>query len=124
MQFVVLIYDDKSLAGELPEGEYDEMMRGCIRHADELRESGHLLASQKLQEPSTAKTIRVRNGRSSVVDGPFAETKEVLGGFNLIEAKDWDEAMRIAHSFPWARTGSVEVRPVDDFDAVRRAVGA
>lgn len=124
MQFLVLIYEDRSLLDALPEGEYDSMMRGCIAHADELRESGHLLASQKLQPPATARTIRVRNGRNNVIDGPFAETKEVLGGFNLIEAENWDEAMRIAHSFPWSRTGSIEVRPVEDFEAVRQAVGA
>ena len=68
--------------------------------------------------------MRIRNGRTRVVDGPFAETKEMLGGFNLIEAADIDEAVRIAGEFPWTETGSVEVRPVRDFDAVRRRVGA
>jgi hypothetical protein len=77
-----------------------------------------------LQAPPTARSIRVRNGRQVVVDGPFTETKEVLGGFNLIEAADMDEAVRIASSFPWAQVGCVEVRPVQDFEAVRRRVGA
>jgi hypothetical protein len=78
----------------------------------------------QLDAASTGKTVRVRNGRTSVVDGPFAETKEILGGFNLIEAADIDEAVRIAAEFPWAETGCIEVRPVRDMDAVRRRVGA
>ena len=68
--------------------------------------------------------MRVREGRTRVVDGPFAETKEYLAGFNLIEAADMDEALRIAQSFPWSQTGCIEVRPVRDMDAVRRRVGA
>jgi hypothetical protein len=68
--------------------------------------------------------VRVRNGRGSVLDGPFAETKEMLGGFNLIEAADMDEAVRIASEFPWTRIGSIEVREVRDMDAERRRVGA
>jgi hypothetical protein len=66
--------------------------------------------------------VRIRNGRTTTVDGPFAEAKEMLGGFNLIEARDIDEAVRIAAEFPWARTGCVEVRPVQDIKAVRRRV--
>jgi hypothetical protein len=77
-----------------------------------------------LANPGAAKSIRVRNGRSTTLDGPFAETKEVLGGFNLIEAENMDEALRIAAEFPWAATGCVEVRPVQDIDEVRRRVGA
>jgi hypothetical protein len=76
-----------------------------------------------LESPRTAKSVRVRNGRVKAVDGPFAETKEMLGGFNLIEARDMDEAVEIASHFPWARTGCVEVRPVRDIDAVRLRVG-
>ena len=68
--------------------------------------------------------MRVRGGAVRVSDGPFAETKEVLGGFNLIEATDMDEALRIAATFPWAATGCIEVRPVRDMHAVRRQVGA
>lgn len=123
MKYLLLIYSDDALLDSLPEGEADTMMRGCFGHADELREEGRLLESQQLEAPATAKSVRVRNGRVSVVDGPFAETKEMLGGFNLIEAADLDEAIRIAAAFPWARTGCVEVRPVRDLSAVRRRVG-
>jgi hypothetical protein len=124
VQFLLLVYSDPALLDALPDGDFDTMMRGCIRHADELKAQGCLLASQQLEAPSTAKSVRVRNGRATVLDGPFAETKEVLAGFNLIEADSLDEAVRIAHEFPWTRTGSIEVRPVRDFGAVRKRVGA
>lgn len=124
MQYLMLINIDQSLLDTLPADEYDTMMRGCIGKADELRNTGQLLESQQLEAPATARTLRVRSGRSTVMDGPFAETKEVLAGFNLIEAPDIETAMRIAAEFPWACYGSIEVRPVRDFEAVRRRVGA
>lgn len=124
MKFLVMIYNDAALLDALPAGEFDTTMRGCFEHADELRQAGSLLDSQQLQPPSTAKTLRVRGGRTTIVDGPFAETKEILGGFNLIEAENMDEALRIAAEFPWAATGCIEVRPVLDMNAVRRRVGA
>jgi hypothetical protein len=124
MQFIALIYNDPNLLGSLPEGKADTMMRGCIAHADELWRDGRLLESRMLSDASTARSIRVRDGKLTTLDGPFAETKELLGGFNLIEARDMDEAIEIASGFPWASTGCVEVRAVEDFDAVRRRVGA
>jgi hypothetical protein len=124
MKYLLLIYNDETLLDTLPSGEADAMMRGCFRHADELRDEGCLVDSQQLEPPATAKSVRWRNGRVSVVDGPFAETKEMLGGFNLIEAESLEEAVRIASEFPWARTGCVEVRPVRDIGEVRRRVGA
>ena len=83
-----------------------------------------MLESQQLEGRETAKSVRLRNGRISIVDGPFAETKELLAGFNVIEAENMDEAVRIATEFPWTQTGCVEVRPIVDMDAVRRRVGA
>ncbi|MBA8885887.1 hypothetical protein FHW12_000078 [Dokdonella fugitiva] len=124
MKFLMLVYTDDAMLQELPEGEYDRLMHGCITHADELKGEGKLLESQQLEAGNTAKSLRVRNGRASVVDGPFAETKEILGGFNLIEAADIDEAVRMAMEFPWARFGCIELRPVRDFDQVRERVGA
>ena len=123
MQFIALIYNDPTLLDSLPQGEADAMMRGCLSHADQLRRDGRLLESRMLAEANTARSIRVRDGRMTALDGPYAEAKEVLGGFNLIEAADMDEAVRIAAEFPWARTGCVEVRAVEDIDAVRRRVG-
>lgn len=124
MKFVVLIYNDPGLLGAVPQPEADSMMRGCLAHADELKRGGRLVESRMLADPGTAKSIRVRNGKMTTLDGPFAEAKEVLGGFNLIEAEDMDEALEIASHFPWAQTGCVEVRALEDLDAVRRRVGA
>ena len=124
MKFLVLIYNDEELLDALPSGEFEKSMRGCLTHADELKREGKLLESRMLKAPATAKSIRIRNGRQTTSDGPFAETKEVLGGFNLIEAADMDEAVRMAAEFPWASTGCVEVRPLEDVDAMRRRVGA
>jgi len=124
MKFMVLIYNDDSLLDAMPPAQFDATMRGCIEHAAELRKEGRLLDSQMLESPSTARTLRSRKNRMTIVDGPFAESKEVLAGFNLIEAEDMDEAVRIASEFPWASTGCIEVRPVRDIQAVRQRVGA
>jgi hypothetical protein len=124
MKFIVLIYNDPELLDGLPQREFDETMRGCIEHANELEDQGYLLESQQLEPPSTAKSFRVRKGKMTTVDGPFSETKEVLGGFNLIEAVNMEEALRIASEFPWAETGCIEVRPVRDIGAVAKRVGA
>lgn len=122
MKYMVLIYIDDALLADLPAGEADEMMRDCLTGADELRAAGSLLDSQMLEGTETAKSLRVRNGRRVATDGPFSEAKEVLGGFNLIEAANMDEALRIAAEFPWASIGCVEVRPVRDIESVRRRV--
>ena len=124
MKFLLMIYTDDSLLEALPEGAFDRMMHGCITHADELKAQGTLIESQQLEPGGTARTVRVRNGKTQIVDGPFAETKEILGGYNLIEADSLEDAVKIAQEFPWIGTGSIEVRPVRDFDAVRRRVGA
>ncbi|MGQ4661011.1 YciI family protein [Lysobacter sp. F6437] len=124
MQFLLLVYTDETLLDALPDGQFDTLMRGCFEHADELRSDGCLLGSQQLEPVATARSVRIRDGRTRVLDGPFAETKEVLAGFNLIEAPSLDDAVRIASEFPWAKTGCIEVRPVRDMAAVRSRVGA
>jgi hypothetical protein len=124
MKFMLLVYADNERLDALPAGAFDASMRECLAHADELRAEGTLLESQMLEAAPAARSVRARHGRLTALDGPFAETKEVLAGFNLIEAADMDEAVRIAGGFPWVHTGCVEVRPVRDIDAVRRTVGA
>jgi hypothetical protein len=124
MRFLVLIQIDPALQAALPQAEADAMMRSCLAHAERLKAQGILLDSQQLEPPAQARTLRERDGKARWSDGPFAETKEFLAGFNLIEAADEGEALRIAASFPWARLGSIEVRPVRDMDAVRRRVAA
>jgi hypothetical protein len=124
MKFMLLIYLDPQKMDALPEAKFDSMMRDCLTHADHLHSKGKLIESQMLEEPRTAKSVRIRAGRVDTTDGPFAEAKEVLGGFNLVEADSMEEAVKIAASFPWASTGCVEVRPVRDIGAVRDKVFA
>lgn len=123
-QYLLLIYIEPALLQALPTEEFNALMRDCLAHADKLQAEGTLLTAQKLQPVDTAQTLRVRDGHSRVLDGPFAETRELLAGFNLIVARDRDEAMRIARDFPWARFGSIEVRPLEDMDAERERCGA
>jgi len=123
-KFLLLVYTDAALLDTLPEGRFDVMMRDCLVHADEQTREGKLLGYQQLEGPETARAVRVRDGRVNAMDGPFAEAKEVLGGFNLVEAEDIEEATRMAAELPWATTGCIEVRPVRDIGAVRRRVGA
>lgn len=124
MEYLLLVYTDDVLHTALPQEEYASRMRGCLQHADELRTEGKLKDFRQLEDKTTAKSVRIRNGKTTVLDGPFAETKEVLAGFNLIEADSLEEAVEIATHIPWAQTGCIEVRPVRDSDKVRRAVGA
>jgi hypothetical protein len=122
-KYVVLIYNDPALLAKTPPSEFSATMRGCLTHADEMRREGKVLQSEILEDTHTARSIRIRNGRKSILDGPFAETKEVLGGFNIIEARNMDEAVRIAEEFPWGEIGSIEVRPIREMSSVRQAVG-
>lgn len=92
--------------------------RECFACGTGLRESGHLLAAEPLHAVETATTVRVRNGKVSVTDGPFAETKEQLAGFYLIDARDLNEAIQVAAKIPPAREGSIEVRPVRELNPV------
>jgi hypothetical protein len=123
MKYLLLVYNDTAMVDAMPKPEFDETMRGCLKKADTLRDEGRLLQSQMLQGASTARTIRKRGGRTMTLDGPFAETKEVLGGFNIIEADSMDEAVEIAKQFPWYETGSIEVRPVLEISTMRERVG-
>jgi hypothetical protein len=114
MKFMFLIYHDEKTLDSLPEGEMQRLVDGALDYDEELRRSGHYLVSNALQRTRTARTIRVRGGGVSTTDGPFAETKEQLGGFFLVEAKDIDEACAVASRFPPARIGTIEVRPVQE----------
>jgi len=124
MQYLLLVYTDPELMDRLPPEEFAVKMRSCIRHSDDEKARGKLVMCQQLEPTTTARTVRVRNGRATVLDGPFAETKEMLAGFNLVEADSMEEAVRMAHELPWTAYGSVEVRPVGDFEAMRLRVGA
>lgn len=124
MQYLLLVYTDPTLLGRLEPADYDSHMRDCLLHADELQACGKLLGFQQLEPPATAKAVRIRDTKTQVLDGPFAETKEMLAGFNLVEADSVEEAVRMAEALPWARYGCIEVRPVRNVAAVRARVGA
>ena len=124
MQYLLLVYIDPPLLEAAPPGEFDAEMRQCLQHADEMARQGTLLGFQQLEAPTAARSVRVRGGQTRIVDGPFAETKEVLAGYNLIEAASFEEAVRIAQEFPWIKYGCIEVRPIRDVAAVRQRVGA
>lgn len=115
MKYLCLIYDDEQQWARMPKDETDAIMGEYFSFTDEIRESGHYVAGEALQPVETATTLRIRNGKLSTTDGPFAETKEQLGGFFLIEAADLNEAIQVAARIPSARIGSVEVRPIMDF---------
>jgi hypothetical protein len=113
MKYLCLVYFDEKTFGSLADAPSD---KECFASAEKLQASGHYLAAEPLEPVRTAKTVRVRNGKVSITDGPFAETKEQLGGFYLIEAKDLEEATRLAAKIPPARVGSIEVRPIRSLD--------
>lgn len=115
MKYLCLIYDQERDWDAMPPGEADAWLAECMAAGDEIEAAGHLVASEALHPVAAATTVRIRDGKLSVTDGPFAETKEHLGGFYLVEARDLDEAVRLAAKIPSARTGSIEVRPVVDF---------
>jgi Uncharacterized protein conserved in bacteria len=108
MKFLCLVYSDEDKLHSLPESPKDTE---CMAYAESLKEDGHLLGGEALESVKTATTVRVRNGKVSITDGPFAETKEQLAGFYFIETKDLNEAIRIAAKIPPARVRSIEVRP-------------
>ena len=105
MKFVCLVYGEEKKIGAMADDD-------CMAYDQALRDGGQCLASEALQPTRTAKTVRVRNGTTSITDGPFAETKEILAGFYLIDAADVNDAIQIASKIPPAEVGSIEIRPV------------
>src|SRR5215831_21160971 len=114
MKYLCLVYGEERAIQSMDD-------RKCLDYDEAIRESGHCIASEALQPVATATTVRVRNGKVSVTDGPFAETKEQLAGFYMIEAKNLNEAIQIASKIPPASVGSVEVRPIRPIRELNRA---
>jgi hypothetical protein len=112
MRYICLIYNDEQGRLALPEDERKRTIAAYGEFTESIRASGNMLGGDALHPATTATTVRVRNGETLVTDGPFAETKEQLAGFYLIEAKDADEAISIAARIPGAQYGSIEVRPL------------
>lgn len=114
MKYLCMAYEEERTLGALSGSEWDALRSETLAYVDDLRNSGRLVATHALKSVETATTVRVRNGRLSVTDGPFAETKETLGGFFLVEARDLNEAIQLASKWPSARLGSIEVRPIEE----------
>src|SRR5690242_18799 len=112
MRYLLLIYDRESDWASMSEADRGKMFREYMTFTDEIQKSGHYVGGDPLQPTASATTVRVRDGKTTTTDGPFAETREQLGGYYKIEAKDLDEATKIAARIPGARMGSVEVRPI------------
>lgn len=113
MKYICLAYEQESSLNALSRSEWDVLRRETLDYVGELRDRGYLIAAEPLLSVRTAATVRVRGGNVSITDGPFAETKETLGGFFLINARDLNEAIQVASKWPSARLGSIEVRPID-----------
>ena len=135
MQYACIVYQDEKMIEAMSDAELEAMVSECISYIGELSERGQHVMSAGLMSVRSATTIRRQNAGTSVTDGPFAETKECLGGLTIIEARDLTEAIQIASKFPMYRAGCIEVRPVvnpmeepvDPYDrrlvsAIRRAV--
>jgi hypothetical protein len=114
MKFLCLAYEEEQKLNKLSEDEWHVLRQQTLDYVSALRTSGRLLDTRPLRSATTASTLRVRDGKLQVTDGPFAETKEQIGGFFLIEANDQEEAIQIAAKWPSARIGSIEVRPIEE----------
>jgi hypothetical protein len=115
MKYLCLIYDDEKKLATMSKDEGDAFMGEYFAFTEDIKKSGHYLGGNALKPVGTATTIRNRAGKLSTTDGPFAETKEQLGGYYLIEARDLNDALQVAAKIPSVRTGSIEVRPIEEF---------
>jgi hypothetical protein len=124
MKYLLLCCHEEKKLDSMSKSECDAIMNETMAYCDALQKSGHLIEAVPLESVQTAMTVRVRNSKPSVTDGPFAETKEQVGGFFLINARDLNEAIQVASKFPSARFGSMEVRPVMEQHACSRPAAA
>ncbi|HET8710703.1 MAG TPA: YciI family protein [Spongiibacteraceae bacterium] len=114
MKYLCLAYEAEETFTSMPAADWEKLRDETLAYVDELQWNGHLILANALQSARTSKKVKVREGKALITDGPFAETKEQLGGFFLIEANSLDEAIKIASKWPGARVGTIEVRPVEE----------
>jgi len=114
MKYLCIAYEEEGKLNELSKNEWQALRQETLDYVESLRKRGLLIITHALKSAITASTVRIRSGKLSVTDGPFAETKEQLGGFFLIEASDINEAIEVAAKWPSARIGSIEVRPIEE----------
>ncbi|OHV20535.1 MULTISPECIES: YciI family protein [Rhizobium] len=117
MKYLCQVWFDGAMLGAMTKEQKTELGANSLNYDKDLAESGNMIVAEALQPPASAVTVRVRSGELSVTDGPFIETKEALGGFILVEAKDLNDAIRIAAGIPLAKLGAIEVRPIHEFAA-------
>jgi hypothetical protein len=120
MKFVCLGYIARRKFETMPESQRNAMLDACFNYDDVLRAGGHFAGGEALQPAGTAKTLRWKNGKAAVTDGPYAETKEQIGGFLLLEARDLQHAVELMSKHPGVQNGPFEIRPVADFTAILR----
>ncbi|HKX62983.1 MAG TPA: YciI family protein [Verrucomicrobiae bacterium] len=113
MKYLCMAYEEEEKLNVLSKEEWDALRKETLAYVEQLQKKGALITAEPLKSVRTATTVRVRNGKVLMTDGPFAETKEILGGFFLIDVKDLSEALEIAAAWPSARFGSIEVRPIE-----------
>ena len=113
MKYLCLAYEEEKSLNDLTKSEWAELRKETLSYVEDLRKKNILLSAEPLQSVRTASAVRVRNGKLTVTDGPFAETKETLGGFFLIDVRDLNEAISVAARWPSARFGTIEVRPLE-----------
>jgi|SRR5262245_11158368 len=123
MKYLCLIHFEEKEYDGLPKAEVDACRQASLAYVDALEKRGHLVATNALQRVRTATSLRLRNGKMSITDGPFAETKEQLGGFILLEARDMDQAVELIAEFPLARLSSVEIRPTWELEQKEPTAG-
>jgi len=114
MKYLCIAYEEEGKLNELSKNEWQALRQETLEYVESLRKRGLLIITHALKSAITSSTVRIRSGKLSVTDGPFAETKEQLGGFFLIEASDINEAIEVAAKWPSARIGSIEVRPIEE----------
>lgn len=114
MKYICLVYHEEEKMASVTDAELERVIGDCMAYIDQLDQSGHHVLSSGLQSHRVATTLRRQNGKLTLTDGPFAETKEILAGFTIIEARDLNEAIQIASKFPNGAVGTVEVRPAMD----------
>ena len=124
MKYLCMMYYDEANVNALSQSEFDALVDRSLGYTEDLKKTGHYVAADGLQPVATATTLRLHNGKLSITDGPFAETKEQLGGFYIIEAADMDEAIRLASGMPPLQLGCVEIRPLRELKSTDETLTA
>ncbi|MBX3177138.1 MAG: YciI family protein [Candidatus Hydrogenedentes bacterium] len=123
MKFMCIAYEEEALFHDMPPEDWQALRQQTLDYVQFLLDNQRLITAHPLQSATTAATVRVRDGKTAITDGPFAETKEQIGGFFLIEAADFDEALKIAEKWPSAQLGTIEVRPIEEELRTERRYG-